>query len=71
MALRSKDVNADAPVLIEEHHNRNGNSLLITDHNIKFYEEYRKIFATGYYLSIQLKELVDNKDSLWKKLLNF
>lgn len=71
MALRSKDVNAHDPLLQEDHHNRNGISLHYTDHNIKFYEEYRKIFATGYYLSIQLKQLVDNKDDLWKKLLTY
>jgi len=42
-------------MLHDEHHNRNGTTLPSLDHNIKFYEEYRKIFATGYYLSMQLK----------------
>lgn len=41
------------------------------DHNRQFYEEYKKIFTTGYCLSQQLKQLVESKEELWKKLLNY
>jgi len=36
-----------------------------------FYEQYMKIFNTGYLLSMQLKQLVSSKEELWKKLLIF
>ena len=62
MTLRNKDVNIKEHDDHQQPHNRTGNSPLIQDHNIKFYEEYRKIFSTGYFLSQQLKNLVTSKD---------
>lgn len=71
MTLRSKDVNASDPLAAEGPHNRGGTSRIDLDHNIKFYEEYRKIFTTGFYLSQQLRQLVSSKEDLWKKLLSY
>lgn len=71
MTLRSKDVNVNDPLASEGTHNRGGTSLMNLDHNIKFYEEYRKIFTTGFYLSQQLRQLVSSKEDLWKKLLSY
>lgn len=71
MTLRNKDVNVSDALAGEGTHNRGGTRLIYLDHNIKFYEEYRKIFTTGFYLSQQLRQLVSSKDDLWKKLLSY
>lgn len=71
MTLRSKDVNIRDQEDDPETHNRTGMSVTNQDHNIKFYEEFRKIFSTGYYLSQQLKQLVNTKEEMWKRLLSY
>lgn len=70
MTLRSKDVNAGEGEQPEPS-SRSGSPLSHLDHNKQFYEEYKKIFTTGYCLSQQLKQLVESKEELWKKLLNY
>lgn len=65
MFLQTKDTNISEGV---ENQTAGYDAL---DHNVQFYSEYKKIFITGYHLAMQLKQLVSQKEDIWKKLLNY
>ena len=38
------------------------------DFNFHYYEEFKRLHLTGYYLSMQMKQLVGKRDELWAKV---
>lgn len=41
----------------------------IEEYNYQYYEEYKRIYQTAYYLSIRLKTLLHDREHFWSKLL--
>ena len=37
------------------------------DFNYHYYEEFKRLYLTGYYLSMQMKQLTSKRDELWGK----
>ena len=40
----------------------------IEEYNYQYYEEYKRLYQTAYYLSLQMKQLTETREDLWGRL---